>query len=104
MVAVVASLLLLLALAGFGSYRDLAAAEARRASLEERIEQMRERNAELSRRIERLQDDPASLERIAREQYRMMKPGDVVILFPEETAPRVTQPLPAATPTSAAGD
>lgn len=83
LVGVVLSLLLLLAIASLGSHRDLAAANDRQQYLEQRIEETQRRNEQLTGRIQRLQSDPASLERVAREQYRMQRPGDVVIIFPE---------------------
>lgn len=86
LVAVVVALLLLLGVASFGSYRDLAAARQRQRLLEVKIEETRQRNEELTQRIRRLQDDPAAIERLAREQYRMMRPGDVVVVLPEEPA------------------
>ena len=86
LVAIVVSLLLLLAVAGFGSYRDLEAARERQSLLESKIEATRQRNEELSRRVQRLQEDPAAIERLAREQYRMMRPDDVVIVLPAEPA------------------
>jgi hypothetical protein len=51
------------------------------------------------RRIERLRGDPATLERLAREQYRMMQPNDLVIVLPEET-----QEVPVAEPASGSED
>lgn len=84
LVAVVLALLLLLAIASLGGYRDLAAARQRQDLLETKIEATQLRNEELARRIERLQNDPAALEHLAREQYRMMRPEDVVIILPEE--------------------
>ncbi len=84
LVAVVSALLLLLAVAGFGSYRDLVAAHERQEMLEARIEATRARNEMLTKRIRRLQEDPLAIERLAREQYRMMRPGDVVVLLPED--------------------
>jgi cell division protein FtsB len=81
---VVSSLLLLLGLAALSSYRDLAAARERKEALRQEILQTREANEELVQRIERLRSDPATLERLAREQYRMMRPEDLVIVLPEE--------------------
>ena len=95
LLAVVVSLLLLLAVASVGSYRDLAAARQRQELLEIKIEATRARNEELARRIRRLQDDPAAIERLAREQYRMMRPGDVVVVLPEEpTVSTTSSPSP----------
>ena len=81
---VVGCLLLLLGLAALSNYRDLAAARERRQALQSEIRETRAENDELTRRIERLRRDPATLERLAREQYRMMRPDDLVIVIPEE--------------------
>ena len=95
-----AGAIVLVALAGAGwkSYRDLAAARAREALLEERIRQTTARVGELRGRIERLRDDPVTLERLAREELGMVKPGDVVVVFAPEPAaapsPPVAPPLP----------
>jgi cell division protein FtsB len=95
LVAVVVSLLLLLAIAGFGSYRDLEAAHQRQQLLEMKIDATRQRNEDLAQRIRRLQDDPAAIERLAREQYRMMRPGDVVVVLPDEPAVATAAAPPA---------
>ena len=70
------------------------------------IQQTRAENDELVRRIERLRSDPATLERLAREQYRMMRPDDLVIVIPEdpeevpavEVASEVEDAAPSVTP------
>lgn len=92
LVGVVLSLLLLLAIASLGSYRDLAAAKERQQYLEKRIDDTLLRNDQFRNRIERLQSDPASLERVAREQYRMQRPDDVVIVFPDDDERQTTGP------------
>jgi len=103
---VVGCFLLLLGLAALSSYRDLAAARDRRQALQGEIQQTGAENDELVRRIERLRSDPATLERLAREQYRMMRPDDLVIVIPEgpeevpaiEVASEVEDAAPAITP------
>ena len=103
---IVGSLLLLLGLAALGSYRDLSAARERRQTLQGEIRETRAENEELMRRIERLRSDPATLERLAREQYRMMRPDDLVIVIPEdleevlptEAATASEEASPAVTP------
>jgi len=105
---VVGCFLLLLGLAALSSYRDLAAARDRRQTLQGEIQQTRAENDELARRIERLRSDPATLERLAREQYRMMRPDDLVIVIPEdseetpviEVVSGVEDASPAASPES----
>ena len=81
---VVGSLLLLLGLAALSSYRDLSVARDRRQALRGEIQQTRDENEDLARLIERLRSDPATLERLAREQDRMMRPDDLVIVIPED--------------------
>jgi len=103
---VVGCFLLLLGLAALSSYRDLAAARDRRQALQGEIQQTGAENDELVRRIERLRSDPATLERLAREQYRMMRPDDLVIVIPAgpeevpaiEVASEVEDASPAITP------
>jgi cell division protein FtsB len=79
--------LLLLAIAGASSYRDLSAARERESSLTREIGAARERIAALESRIERLRVDPLLLERLAREELGLVRPDDIVILLPREEAP-----------------
>ena len=81
---VVVSLLLFLAVAGLATHRELAAAEQRKQMLEEKIAETRRRNGELRREVEFLQTNPATLERLAREEYRMAYPDDVIIVVEDE--------------------
>lgn len=46
--------------------------------LKERTEELNNRSEELKVKIERLNEDPALLEKIAREEYGMRKPGETV--------------------------
>lgn len=72
----------LLLTAGLKSYRDLARAHDREADLERQIEETQLRIDQLRGHIERLEVDPATLERLAREELGMVRPGDVVIVLP----------------------
>ena len=78
----VAALLLLLAAAGAKGYQDLRIAQQRELDLKGRIGERRARIGELERRVEALGTDPAALERLAREDLWMARPGDVVIVLP----------------------
>ncbi|HYO14752.1 MAG TPA: septum formation initiator family protein, partial [Thermoanaerobaculia bacterium] len=77
--AAVVLFMALLALAGLKSWRDLEAARERERTLETRITETRARSDRLRARIERLRTDPGTLERLAREDLGMVRPGDVVI-------------------------
>lgn len=72
-----------LALAAVKSYGDLRAAQVRELVLSEKIGKTREEIGELGDRIHRLRNDPTELERLARQELGLVKPGDVVIILPE---------------------
>jgi cell division protein FtsB len=76
--------LVLLAVAGVKGYRDLAAARAEEHRLTTEIGATRERIQTLHGRIERLRSDPVTLERVAREELGLVRPGDVVIVLPDD--------------------
>jgi cell division protein FtsB len=48
-----------------------------------------EQNKQLRRENKALEDDPAAIEKIAREQLGLVKPGEVILILPssEETVP-----------------
>lgn len=110
----------LLGIASLKSYRDLEAAHARERLLETRIEETTARIERLRGRIDRLRTDPGTLERLAREDLGMVRPGDVIIELPVEVPgsrmpdapireagsaapPASPVPAPAPTPAPAAG-
>lgn len=106
--AAVVLFMALLALAGLKSWRDLEAARERERTLETRIEETRARSDRLRARIERLRTDPGTLERLAREDLGMVRPGDVVIELPVgegstpaagSAGPPPPEPAPRAEPT-----
>ena len=82
--SMVGVLVLVLVGAGIDGYRDLAKSRARLADLTARKAATAQRVTELAARIERLRTDPMMLERLAREELGMVRPEDVVIVFPEE--------------------
>ena len=70
-------LLALLATAGVKSFRDLKAAQDREERLEQRIAETEERIEVLREHVRRIDEDPLTLERLARENLGMVKPGTV---------------------------
>ena len=85
--ATVLLFLAVLAVAGVRSWRDLETARQREHSLESRITETEAQIARLRNRIERLRSDPGTLERRAREDLGMVRPGDVVIELPATSPP-----------------
>lgn len=86
--------LLLVLAAGWKSYRDLESSRQREAMLAARIGETEASVDSLRRRIARLREDPVALERMAREQLGLVKPGDVVIVYPESPKPPANPPQP----------
>jgi cell division protein FtsB len=89
---------LLVSAAGWKSYRDLETARQREAMLATRIVETQARVDELRRKVARLRDDPVALERMAREELGLVKPGDVVVVYPEPPAPPATKAAPPGPP------
>lgn len=85
--AAVVLFLALLLVAGVKSWRDLEAAKSRERALSGRIETLRRESDQLRTRIERLRHDPGTLERLAREELGMVRPGDVIFELPTVPPP-----------------
>jgi cell division protein FtsB len=84
----------LLAIAALKSNRDLQAARSRERLLTGKIAATLAESERLRVRIDRLRHDPGMLEKLAREDLGMARPGDVIVELPEAAAPAV--PLPPA--------
>jgi cell division protein FtsB len=93
---VVLLFVILLGAAGLKSWRDLTAAQAREKQLESRIESAHSGIDRLRGRIDRLRSDPATLERLAREDLGLVEPRDVVIELPRTIPGGAVQPAAAA--------
>ena len=80
-----AALLLLAAgVAGYAGNQILRVTQMRReiATMERDITTLRGRAADLSRTVERLRNDPAYIEKLAREDFGMVRPDETVLKFP----------------------
>ncbi|MBZ0114641.1 MAG: septum formation initiator family protein [Thermoanaerobaculia bacterium] len=85
--------LLVLAIAAVDVYRDLSQQRERRVELEEKIRLSEDRIRDLEARIERMKNDAETLERLAREELGLVRPEDIVVVFPEERRPTPPNPL-----------
>jgi cell division protein FtsB len=54
----------------------------RLAELEQRIETLETENTDIIGEIQTLRSDPAEIERLAREELRLVKPGEFVLIVP----------------------
>jgi cell division protein FtsB len=86
----------LLAIAALKSNRDLQAARSRERLLTGKIAATVAQSERLRVRIDRLRHDPGMLEKLAREDLGMARPGDVIVELPEAAAPAPAAPLPPA--------
>jgi cell division protein FtsB len=78
----VGAVVAVLALAAGRSYHDLERARARDRELAAEIVAAQDRLDQLDARITRLRTDSLLVERLAREELGLVKPGDVVIQLP----------------------
>ena len=69
--------------AGLG---DLRRVDSQAQAVEQEIEQLRNDNERLERQIEELQRQGFQVERIAREELGLARPGEVVLMLPAEPA------------------
>ena len=84
LVGAVGFVLVLLLTAGAKGCDDLDLVHQRETLLEGRILRTEAAISRLERRLDLLRDDPMTLELLAREELGMVRPGDVVIVLPEE--------------------
>jgi cell division protein FtsB len=83
----VGAALLALAAAGLKSWRDYEQVRAHEAVLVEGIAASERRIRALEHRIENLESDPATLDRLAREELGLVRPDEVIIVLPEPSPP-----------------
>jgi cell division protein FtsB len=86
--------MVLLAFASVKSHHDLVSARDREKLLKASIHDTKQRIERLHGRIRQLRGDHDTLERMAREELGLVRPGDVVIVLPAEPP---APPIPRAT-------
>ena len=66
---------------GVYSVMDIREMRAERAELVDRLDSLIARTDSLEQRADSLESDPLSIERTAREEHGLVKPGEVVVRF-----------------------
>ena len=61
--------------------------------LEGEIHHLQGENQQLQQRVQSLRSDPAAIERIAREEMKLARPGEIIFTLPAPT-PREARALP----------
>ena len=60
------------------------------------VEKLKQENMELNQKIKNLRSDPDTIEKLAREQLRLGRPGDVIVSLPPAEQPaRSSPPTPS---------
>jgi cell division protein FtsB len=96
----VAGLSLLLLQDIFGTHGVLAMRRTQKQAVEIRkeIERLEQENRQLEGCVNGLRSDPASLERIAREDMGLARPGEYIFKLPSKSGEAPSSPCPAAEP------
>jgi cell division protein FtsB len=74
-------------MAGYAGNQILRVTQMRReiATMDREITTLRGRAADLSRTVDRLRNDPSYVEKLAREEFGMVRPDETVLKFPSTT-------------------
>ena len=69
----------------YGEHGYLALQQERNTheTLNQQIKSLEQQNQELQKQIEQLKSDPKAIERVAREQMHLKRPGEIVLTLPE---------------------
>jgi cell division protein FtsB len=79
----------------FGPHGFLALRQEKKEveSLCQQIQQLERENEQLDKRIKALQSDPKAIERLAREQLRLLIQGEIIYTLPEKDPTKDQAPL-----------
>ena len=92
MVGVVSILAFAYAIMGNNGYLELRRREAKNQELRLKADELRRENKEILNEIRALKSDPKAIEKIAREELGMVKPGEVKITTnPDRQGPDPTR-------------
>lgn len=64
-------------------------------TLQQQVKQLQQENQQLEQEIKSLKTDPKAIEKLAREQMKLAKPGEIIYVLPEKKDPpasSATQP------------
>lgn len=69
---------------GEHGYLALRREKAQYQALQQQIQELQEKNQKLEKQIEGLKSDPRAIEKIAREQMRLARPGEIIYTLPDK--------------------
>jgi len=76
----------------FGKHGYLASRQRRKEldTLQQQIQHLRRENDQLDKQNQSLKSDPTAIERPAREQLHLARPGETIFMLPEKRSPYPT--------------
>lgn len=72
---------------GEHGFLEMRRAQKEVRAIQERIEQLNQENARLAAEVQALKSDPKIIERIAREEMGLARPGELIFKLPAKPAP-----------------
>jgi cell division protein FtsB len=66
--------------------------------LQQQIQSLKEKNQQLEKQIQSLKSDPHAIEKLAREQMRLARPGEIIYTLPEKDPKAETSASAKGTP------
>ena len=78
----------------FGQHGFLAMRRQQREAeaLQQQLQRLQQENLELEKQIKALRSDPKAIERVAREQLRMARPGEIIYTLPDKETQKPSAP------------
>ena len=66
------------------SYRDYRAKKRQAVKMEKELEQLQTERDKRLREVNELKTSPAAVEKVAREKYNQVRPGEIVLTYPKQ--------------------
>jgi cell division protein FtsB len=83
---------------GQNGYLALRRQQKELQTLQQQIQQLQQENEQLDKQIKALKSDPAAVERFAREQMHLAKPGETIYTLPNTNPQKPPTPTKEAPP------
>jgi cell division protein FtsB len=74
-------------LLGENGYLTLRARQREARQLENEVRRLTEEKQRMNREVDRLRNDPAAIERVAREEMKLVRPGEIIYYYTLPAAP-----------------
>jgi cell division protein FtsB len=78
---------------GQNGYLSLRRQKREFQNLQLQIKQLQDENSQLEKQIKALKSDPKAIERVAREQMRLARPGEIIYTLPEKGSSTAKAPI-----------